>query len=140
MPVYYGGNLYLMMNEKELFLLKKISCILITFLFVLTLVSCGSVNKSKIVGTYELSKAEGVGISLTQEQIDSMKAIGLTATLEIKDDNTAVMDIFGEKLDFTYDLRKMVFTYEGKDEKFTFDGEKIAFNNEGRALEFTKIK
>ncbi len=120
--------------------MKKISCILITFLFVLTLVSCGSVNKSKIVGTYELSKAEGVGISLTQEQIDSMKAIGLTATLEIKDDNTAVMDIFGEKLDFTYDLRKMVFTYEDKDEKFTFDGEKIAFNNEGRALEFTKIK
>ena len=69
-----------------------------------------------------------------------MKAIGLTATLEIKDDGTAVMDIFGEKLNLTYDLRKMTFTYEGKDEKFTFDGSRVAFNNEGRSLEFTKVK
>lgn len=107
-------------------------------LFIFSAASCGAVDNSKLVGTYELSKAQGVGISLTSEQIDALKAIGMTATLEIKDDNTAVMDLFGEKLNFTYNLRKMIFTFEGKDEKFTFDGNIIAFNNEGRALEFTK--
>lgn len=119
--------------------MKKVVCGIVTILFVLLLVSCSTVNKSKLVGNYELSRAEGVGINLTQTQIDSMKALGLTATLEVKDDGTATMELFGEKMDFTYDLKKMIFSYNGKDEKFTFDGEKIAFNNEGRKLEFTKV-
>ena len=118
--------------------MKKVACLIITCLLLFAAVSCGTTDNSKFVGTYELSKAQGVGINLTSEQIDALKAIGMTATLEIKADNTAVMDLFGEKLNFTYDLRKMIFTYEGKDEKFTFDGNIVAFNNEGRALEFTK--
>lgn len=121
------------------FLLKKAACVIISFLFIFTLVSCGAADNSKIVGTYQLTKAQGVGINLTSEQIDSLRAIGMTATLEMNDDNTAVMDIFGEELHFTYDIGKMIFIYEGKKEKFTFDGEVIAFNNEGRELEFTKV-
>ena len=50
--------------------MKKIAGIVITFLFVLSLASCSGVSQDKFVGKYELSKAEGVGISLTQEQID----------------------------------------------------------------------
>ena len=119
--------------------IKKMTCIAIICLFVLSLASCGAVDKSKIVGKYELSRAEGVGISLTKEQIDAMKVLGMTFTFEVKDDGTAFMDVFENQVDFTYDLRKMTFTCDGKDEKFTFDGEKIAFNNEGRKLEFTKI-
>lgn len=119
--------------------MKKIACVLMACLFIFSVASCGATDNSKLVGNYELSKAEGVGINLTGEQIDALKAIGMTATLEIKDNNTAVMDLFGEKLNFTYNLTKMIFTCEGKDEKFTFDGKKIAFNNEGRSLEFTKI-
>ena len=118
--------------------MKKLTCATIVCLFLLSLCSCSKVKKSDFVGSYELSKAEGVGISLTQEQIDAMKAIGLSATLDIKEDNTAIMNVFGEEIHFTYDLRKMIFTCEGKDEKFTFDGKTIAFNNEGRKLEFTK--
>ncbi len=125
--------------------MKKAACVFLSFLFVFSLASCGAIGNSagadpsKYVGTYELTKAQGVGINLTSEQIDALKVVGMTATLEMKDDNTAVMDLFGEKLDFTYDLKKMIFIHEGKNEKFTFDGEKIAFNNEGRELEFTKI-
>ena len=104
-----------------------------------SLASCSSINKSKFVGTYELTRAEGVGINLTREQIDSMKAVGITATLEIKDDGTAAMDVFGEKVELTYDLRKMTFSCNGKEEKFTFADDVVAFNNEGRKLEFTRI-
>ena len=118
---------------------KKIAGIVITFLFVLSLASCSGVSQDKFVGKYELSKAEGVGISLTQEQIDSMKALGLSASLEVKSDGTAVMDFIDEQIEFTYNLRKMTFSHDGKEENFTFDGEKIAFNNEGRKLEFTKV-
>ncbi len=139
MPVYFGLN-GLFRFKKEMLFMKKIAIAISVCILTLFISSCSAVDKSKFIGEYELSKAEGVGISLSQEQIDSMKAIGLTATLEIKDDGTAVMDIFGEKLNLTYDLRKMTFTYEGKDEKFTFDGSRVAFNNEGRSLEFTKVK
>ena len=126
-------------GRKELFRLKKTACMILTVLLAIFLVSCSRVNKSDFVGRYELSRAEGVGINLTQEQIDSMKVVGLTAILEINDDGTAKMDIFGEKLELTYDLRKMTFSCEGKEEKFTFEGDKVAFNNEGRKFEFTKI-
>lgn len=122
-------------------MMKKLAYMIIACLFVFSLASCSSVRKSDFVGVYELSKAEGVGVSLSQAQIDSMKAIGLTSTLEVMEDNTAHMKLFDEvDLTFTYDLSKMTFEYEGKKEKFTFDGKTIAFNNEGRKLEFTKVQ
>ena len=117
---------------------KKITGSVIACLFIFSLSSCGFMKKSQIVGTYDLVSATGNGVSITESQMDTMKALGMTATIEVRDDGTATMDLFGEKMELTYNLNKMVFSSNGSDAKFTFDGTEIAFSEDGTSLVFTK--
>ena len=119
--------------------MKKTASIILTFLFVLTLASCASMKK-KIVGTYELTKAEGSGISITEQQLQAAKLLGMTATLEVRSDGTATLDVFGEKTELTYNLDKMVFTNDGDDAKFTFDGKTIVISEDDTRMEFKKVE
>lgn len=146
MPVYFGGpafynNLHNHLKGVAFIMIstvKKITGIVIACLFIFSLSSCGFMKKSQIVGTYDLVSATGNGVSITESQMDTMKALGMTATLEVRDDGTATMDLFGEKMELTYNLNKMVFSSNGSDAKFTFDGTEIAFSEDGTSLVFTK--
>ncbi len=120
--------------------MKRIASAIVVCLFVLTLASCASMKKAQIVGTYDLVSASGSGINFTEKEINAMKALGMSATLVVREDGTASMDVYGEKLELTYDLNKMVFTAEGSDAKFTFDGSRISFSEDGTTLVFEKRK
>ena len=102
------------------------------------LASCGAMLKSEIVGTYDWVSATGNYMNITEEQIDALKAIGVSATLEVRDDNTAEMDIYGNKVEITYNLSKMIFIVNGKNTKFTFDGSKITIVSNGTTMVFLK--
>ncbi len=109
----------------------------LALLLLLSLCSCSS-SKEKIVGTYDLISANGGGMNLSEERIEQFRAMGLTATLEVRDDNTAEMDIFGQKVEMTYNFSKMIFTTNGKNTKFKFDGSSITIVSNGTTMVFEK--
>lgn len=121
-------------------MMKKAVCAMMTCVIFFSLASCGAMLKSEIVGTYDWVSATGNYMNITEEQIDALKAIGVSATLEVRDDGTATMDIAGEKTELTYNLNKMTFTSDGKTFKFTFDGKKLTFTGNGSVLVFVKQK
>ena len=112
-------------------------CAVLTVVCILSLSSC-SATKKNIVGTYNLISATGGGMSIPDEQLNNFKSMGLTATLEVRDDNTAEMDIFGQKVEMTYNINKMIFTVNGKNTKFTFDGSKITIVTNDTTMVFLK--
>ena len=75
--------------------MKKVISVTIVILFVLSLAACSSLKKEEIVGEYELisfSMKDG-SINYTEEQLSQLKETGKVATLVIRDDDTATMDI-----------------------------------------------
>ena len=119
-------------------MMKKIAAVLTLCLLVFALASCGSADNSKIIGTYDLVSASGNRINVTQDQIDTLKAIGMTATLEVNDDGTAVMNLFDKKYDMTYDISKMIFVIDGKNAKFKCDGTTLTLSDSDAKLVFEK--
>ena len=77
------------------------------------------------------------GHAITEEDIQMLKELGLVATLECFEDGTAVLDLFGEKMDLTYDTQKMIFVIEGQETKFKYDGGKIMITEGDDSLTFT---
>lgn len=88
-----------------------IKYVIITVLPVL-LIACANPNaaggKTKsIVGTYELtsfiSEQENDPNAVSDEDLQKMKDLGYTCSLEVNEDGTAVMDVFGDKSEFKWD-------------------------------------
>ena len=87
-----------------------------------------------ISGTYELTGMESDG----EDQSDSitvLKGLGLKATLELKEDKTGKLDLFGDDSDLTYDKDKInidgnAASYSYKDGTLTIEenGTKLIFS------------
>lgn len=112
-------------------------CAILALLLLFSLSSCDTA-KGKIVGVYDLVSARGGGMDISDEKMEEFKAMGLSATLEVREDNTAGMDIYGSKVEMTYNLSKMIFTVDGKNTKFTFDGSRITIVTNGTTMVFVK--
>lgn len=98
------------------------------------------VGDPAIIGTYELtevssSDAQGV----TREELQQLKDYGMTCTLEVKEDNTAVMDLFGDKQELKWDAEN--FYMEDSPAPYRFDGSEILIEDEskGGMLVFERI-
>jgi hypothetical protein len=117
--------------------IKSCVCALLALILVFSLASCDTA-KEKIVGTYDLVSSRGGGMDISEQQMEIFRASGLSATLEVRDDNTAEMDIYGNKVEMTYNLSKMIFIVNGKNTKFTFDGSKITIVSNGTTMVFLK--
>ena len=121
---------------------KKLVSLLLVALMVFTLVACsssgggsGAANKPSPVGKYVLTGMEENGEATSQEDLDLLKSLGLTVTMEIKEDGTGSMDLFGEALEFTWDADNIIL--EGEKQAYTFDGSKFTIENDGTKMEFT---
>ena len=120
--------------------MKKIICsvcAILTIMSIMSLCSCSS-TKQKLVGTYDLVSIKTDESTETEELLNFYKNLGLTATLEIRDDNTAELNVFGQKSEMTYNLNKMIFTIDGKNKKFKFDGSKLTIGDSDTNMVFVK--
>ena len=111
--------------------MKKLVGVMIACLLVFSLVSCAGLKKSEIVGTYELISFAAGSTSYTEEQLSTLKAAGKTATLEIREDNTATMDLFGMTNEMTYN--------KGQNVKATFKDGILTLKDNSGTMEFRKI-
>lgn len=120
---------------------SKVVVITVVALVVIALIAIVGLAISKsgnsIVGTYELISMVNDGEEASAEDIQLMKSFGLTVTLQVNDDNTAQMSMFGEKIDFTYD--KNNFIMEDQSYTYTKNGDVITLEQDGDNLVFRKV-
>ena len=122
--------------------MKKILVIVITVVMILTLTACGKGGEDEgtaidISGYYELkSVTSASGTPTTDEDIQMLKQLGIVASLECFSDGTAVLDLFGDQMNYTYDTDKMVFSLEGEEVSFKYEDGNITLVDGEDSLTF----
>ena len=120
---------------------KKMVALLLIAVLVFALTACsggggGAASKPSPVGTYTLSGMEEDGEATSQEDLDLLASLGLTVTLDIKEDGTGSINLFGEEMEFTWDEDNIIV--DGEKQAYTFDGTTFTMENEGTKMSFTK--
>ena len=91
-----------------------------------------------LVGKYELVEMISKEKSYTREDLQALKSINLTVTIELKEDKSAILDLFGSKQNFKYDEK---YFYSNDDIiSFTLDNNILKLYNSEESLTFEKIK
>ena len=119
---------------------KKTGCMVLVSLLLLMLTACGRLKKEDVVGTYELVSMSTDDNSVNTQTIEGLRQLGFVSTLEMKEDGTAEMNVYGKKMTLTYDLNKMVFKADGDMVPFTFEDGRITFTQDGNSMTFQKIE
>lgn len=95
------------------------------------------------VGSWELDSAEFSDGSYTSDDIDDMADLGLTVTLDLSEDGTATIDMFGsETLEGTWEESGsdgITITVDGEPVDATYDGTLLTLTNDGETMSFAKV-
>ncbi len=115
-------------------------CVVLIAVSALALSGCGNSNKKfdkkKMAGTYELVEMSSGSETYSKEDLQTLKSYGLSITMEIKEDGTGSMSIYGESKEFTYDADNI--TVDGEKTPYTLDGNKITFEQDDTKMVFEK--
>ena len=91
-----------------------------------------------IVGKYELVEMKTSEKSYTKEDLESLKSMNLSVTIELKEDKTATLDLFGSKQDFSYDDK---YFYANDDTiNYTYENNQLKLFNNEESLIFEKVQ
>ena len=97
-----------------------------------------SIDASAMVGKYELIEMTADGENYGKEELDALKSFGMTITLELKEDGTGVMDIYGQQTELTYDSKSM--TIDGDKMSFTKSEDIITLEKDNEKMVFKKTE
>lgn len=130
--------------------MKKTGIVLLALTIVLALVGCGikkkddtgggvpGVNNATIAGYYEIIYMDGD--SMNEEDLKVFKDAGLTISLTINEDGTAVLDMLGEKKEMEYDLNKMRMKYDGGKMDIALGNDYIRLTEKGETISFGRAE
>lgn len=96
-------------------------------------------NTKNIAGYYELYEMSSEENNYTYDELQSLKNLGLIVTLELNEDKTGKLNMFGETKDLTYDNKKMTVDEEESTPYKEEDG-KISMKQDGEKLVFQKTE
>ena len=114
------------------------------FALSLALVGCGGGGgdvKAAWVGTWDLTEMEEGGQVTGSEDIEMLKGLGLTVNLELKEDGTGALVLFGESMDGKWEAKSATdatFTYEGQTINMKITDGKLTMEQNGSKLTFVK--
>lgn len=114
------------------------------FALSLALVGCGGGGgdaKAAWIGTWDLTEMEESGQVTSSEDIEMLKELGLTVNLELKDDGTGALVLFGEAMDGKWEAKsatEATFTYEGQTIDMKIADGKLTMEQSGSKLTFAK--
>lgn len=94
------------------------------------------VSRSKRVGTYEISSLYLNGEE--ENSVDLLKALGLTASIELRDDNTCTVNLFGEQNECTYTDTALHMTESDTDTPYTYQNNEITITDNGNSMTFAR--
>ena len=112
--------------------MKRLLLCFVVLCSVFLLAGCGSVNKD-MVGTYK-------GIEMTEGDTTydekTLDTLGVSFTLEVKDDGTAILDLAGDKTKLKYDSK--YFSDSESKSKYTFKDGVLTISSEDASMVFKK--
>ena len=124
------------MNKK----IGIIAALVCAFILCFALVGCGGADKSKFIGSWTLES--GSDENLNADAIAKMKSLGYEVTLTLNEDETGVIDLFGETMDVewkaTSGTEGEVTMQETEKAKLSIDGEKLVMSDDSSSMTFAK--
>ena len=115
-----------------------IGIVLVFLIIVGGLFTYKMIKTKKLVGKYELVEMKTEDNEFSKDDFDSLKDLNMTATLELKDDKTGVLEIFGNVKNLTYNDKTIII--EDADSLYSFKNNRITIEDEGEKLVFEKIQ
>lgn len=118
------------------------------FALCMGLVGCGGTAASSdapdaatFVGSYELASMESDGSQVGEEDLALAKSLGYEVGLELKEDMTFSINVFGESIDGTWEVKSadvLTFTIDGQSVDATVDGDTVVLTENATSMTFTK--
>lgn len=113
------------------------------FALSLALVGCGGGGdvKAAWIGTWDLSEMEENGEVTSSDDIQMLKELGLTVQLELKEDGTGALVLFGESMQGKWEAKSATdatFTYEGQTINMKIADGKLTMEQNNSKLTFVK--
>lgn len=94
-------------------------------------------TKESIVGDYKLVEIYTEGNN-NSDDVNALDAVGLTVKLEINEDNTAKLSMFGETVEYTYNEKE--FINDDSIVSYTFENKRITLEEDDTKMVFEKIE
>lgn len=136
--VFYENDV---LNQKKAIvtLAALIAILLLTIILVLKGAS-DRVNMPKhMAGHYNIESIKTeTEDGLTTEDLDAIKASGTEMTLDVYENGNAVMDVFGQQIEMTYDAKTKTMNIEGEDVPFKYSKDKITITGDDSVMVFVK--
>lgn len=125
---------------------KRVLTFLMALMMVLGLAACGGGGGASAAGVYKITKMSSEGIEMTTEEMSELFGMEVDMTLELKDDNTFVLDLgflMGEGEEGTsgtweLDGDSLTLSAYGEDITTTYDGKTIVLEEGTEILTFEK--
>ncbi len=117
------------------------------FALSLSLVGCGGGGgnsgdaKAAFVGTWDLVEMEENGEVTGSDDLDMLKALGLDVYLELNEDGTGALMLFGEAMEGTWEAKSATdgtFTIEGEAVDMKIASDQLTMEQSGSKLTFAK--
>lgn len=121
--------------------MKKVLSLLLAAVLLCGLcgVSALAEGEADIFGSYTLiDMLDSSSDEDMTEAIQAMAALGMSATLTVNEDGSALMDIFGEQQALTFDFDAQTVTDGEEAISYSFDGEKLIIGDEEQGFVFSK--
>ena len=122
--------------------MKLTLCLILVLSTVLCMAACGG-DKNSIAGKYVVYSMDSNGMTIKGDTLTAaLSAMGMTIDdmyIQLNDDGTGKMSVFGETADMAYADGK-IWPVEEPEEKvsFTVSGGKLTLEVEGNKMVFTK--
>ena len=124
-----------MRKKKVLFVLLSMSLLIGLF----GVVGCGGAGG--FAGSWELTGSETDGVPATQEDLDSMRALGLTVELTLNKDGSATLTEGGNSVEGTWteiDSKSCTITTDNKFLEVKLENGKLKFELNGSMVEMSR--
>ena len=120
--------------------MKKMLSMILAAVLLFTLGGVGALaaDAEEMVGTYTLTAFDDGSGTDSEAMMEAMQALGLSATLEIREDGSAVLDLFGTEMELEFDFDAETATAEGDAVPFTYEDGVLEISAEGASMTFTQ--
>ncbi|MCI9261921.1 hypothetical protein [uncultured Adlercreutzia sp.] len=133
---------------KKNFKAKALAVFACAFALCIALVGCaggsgaaGDDAAKNFQGDWVLSGGSSGGQEIDQASIDSMQQLGMNVYIQLQEDGTAVINLFGSEMTGTWkakDATTADFTLEGDTEEIKIENDELVIAVDGDSLRFKK--
>ena len=120
--------------------MKKILRALLALSLVFCLFSCKAKNPD-ISGNYQLLKIDAGDSSVSEDDMKTLRDMGMDILLTVEKDGTAKLDVFGEITNMTFDFEKMTFSADGSSNMdFKYENKQLILTDSSGSMYFVPVQ